>query len=216
MSTYGFYSVFIDTENLTATIDVGRWPDVAEGDPEGVRTLMVKLDYLDEDSVLAMKMLADSVNWNGTEDGARYYESNGSAVRIYDAPSDSHTFNWQTKQWEDPRTLQDFREAQWATIKQARTNAEYVGFTWDGSTFDSDAISQNRITGAVTLAQMSPEFTIGWVLADNSVRTLNQMDMLQVGGALGQHVAAIFAKAAGLRAQIEAATTREAVELVVW
>ena len=131
-------------------------------------------------------------------------------------PSPAHVFNWQTKQREDPRTLQDFKEAQWALIKQARTSAEYAGFTWDGSTFDSDAISQNRITGAVTLAQMSPDFTIGWVLADNSVRTLNQMDMLQVGGALGQHVAVIFAKAAGLRAQIEAATTREAVESVVW
>lgn len=146
----------------------------------------------------------------------QFYIANDQPVALPVRPSESHTFNWQTKQWEDPRTLADLKEAQWFTIKQARTQAEYAGFTWDGSTFDSDAISQNRITGAVTLAQMSPDFTIGWVLADNSVRTLSQMDMLQVGGALGQHVAAIFAKAAGLRTQIEAATTREAVELVIW
>jgi hypothetical protein len=131
-------------------------------------------------------------------------------------PTPNHIFNWQTKQWEDPRTLADFKEAQWSTIKQARSAAEYAGFTWDGSTFDSDAISQNRITGAVALAQMSSTFSIGWVLADNTVRTLNQSDMLQVGAALGAHVAAQFAKGVLLREEIEAATTKEQVEAIVW
>jgi hypothetical protein len=172
---------------------------------------------LDENAPNAARMAFERHDWSGASQGAVYFERQGGGVELRPPqPTPNHTFNWQTKQWEDPRTLADFKEAQWSTIKQARTSAEYAGFTWDGSTFDSDAISQNRITGAVTLAQMSPEFTIGWVLANNSLRTLNQMDMLQVGGALGQHVAAIFAKAAGLRAQIEAATTREAVEAVVW
>ncbi|MDD2767072.1 MAG: DUF4376 domain-containing protein [Candidatus Moranbacteria bacterium] len=131
-------------------------------------------------------------------------------------PSTNHTFNYTTKQWEDPRTLQDLKDAQWTLIKQARSNAEYAGFTWDGSTFDSDAISQNRITGAVALAQMSDQFSIGWVLANNQVRTLNQTDMMQVGAALGQHVAAQFAKGVLLREQIEAAATKAEVEAVVW
>jgi hypothetical protein len=133
-----------------------------------------------------------------------------------DAPSLHHVFNYTTKQWEDPRTLQDLKDAKWATIKQARSASEYAGFTSDGSTFDSDAISQNRITGAVTLAQMSSTFSIDWVLADNTVRTLNQSDMLAVGAALGAHVAAIFAKGVLLREQIEAATTAEEVAGVVW
>jgi hypothetical protein len=133
-----------------------------------------------------------------------------------DAPSLHHVFNYTTKQWEDPRTLADLKSAQWVTIKRARSAAEYAGFTWDGSTFDSDAISQNRITGAVTLAQMSSTFSIDWVLADNTVRTLNQSDMLAVGAALGAHVAAIFAKGVLLREQIEAATTAEEVAGVVW
>jgi hypothetical protein len=131
-------------------------------------------------------------------------------------PTPNHIFNWQTKQWEDPRTLADFKEAQWSTIKQARSAAEYAGFTWDGSTFDSDAISQQRITGAVTLAQLSPGFTIDWTLADNSVRTLNQADMIAVGVALGQHVQTQFTKAQALRLQIETASTPEQVAAVVW
>lgn len=131
-------------------------------------------------------------------------------------PSFHHRFDYATKQWVDPRTLADFKAAQWEAIKLARTQAEYAGFTWDGSTFDSDATSQNRITGAVTLAQMSAAFTIDWTLKDNTTRTLDQAGMLQVGAALGMHVAAQFSRAQGLRAAIEAATTRADVEAVVW
>jgi hypothetical protein len=118
--------------------------------------------------------------------------------------------------WHDPRTLADHKAAQWELIKQARSAAEYAGFAWDRSVFDSDALSQNRITGAVTLAQLSPGFTIDWTLKDNSVRTLNQADMIAVGVALGQHVQAQFTKAQGLRVQIEAATSWEQVAAVAW
>lgn len=121
-----------------------------------------------------------------------------------------------TMQWIDTRTLQAIKTSQWETIKQARSAAEYAGFAWDGSTFDSDATSQNRITGAVTLAQMSAAFSVDWILADNTVRTLNQSDMLQVGAALGAHVAAQFSTGVARRAQIDAATTKEAVEAITW
>ena len=131
-------------------------------------------------------------------------------------PTQYHQWSGATASWVDPRTLQDHKDAKWFQIKQARTNAEYAGFTWDGSVFDSDATSQNRITGAVTLATLGSAFTIDWILADNTARTLTQMDMIQVGVALGQHVAAQFSKGALLREAIEVATTQAEVEAVVW
>ena len=145
-----------------------------------------------------------------------YLDGQGVFVSIPPRPTSDHLWNAATKQWEDTRTLQDLKDAQWTLIKQARTAAEYAGFTWDGSTFDSDAISQNRITGAVTLAQLSSAFTIDWTLATNQVRTLNQSEMLQVGAALGVHVQTQFAKGQSLRVQIDAATTQAEVEAVVW
>jgi hypothetical protein len=144
------------------------------------------------------------------------YHANSALHPMPMRPAPHCIFDFATKQWQDPRTLADLKAQQWALIKQARTQAEYSGFTWDGSTFDSDAISQNRITGAVALAQMSSTFSIGWVLADNTVRTLNQSDMLAVGAALGAHVAAVFAKGVLLREQIESATTVQQIEAVVW
>jgi hypothetical protein len=154
----------------------------------------------------------------GIFDGHKYFvdTQTNEAKLIPPSPTPHHVFKCTTKQWEDPRTLADLKAAQWAQVKQARSQAEYAGFTWDGSVFDSDAISQQRISGAVTLAQMSPDFVIDWTLADNRVRTLVRAEMVAVGIALGMHVQAQFSKAQGLRLQIEAASTPEQVAAVVW
>ena len=125
-------------------------------------------------------------------------------------------FEWQTRTWVDQRTLQEIKDAQWDLIKQSRANAEYAGFMWDGSKFDSDILSQQRITGAVSLAMLSSTFSIQWTLFDNTVRTLSASDMIGVGSALGTHVATQFAIGVTLRDQITAATSRAEVEAVVW
>lgn len=144
------------------------------------------------------------------------YVDGGSVVPMAPKPSSNHTFNYTTKQWEDPRTLDDLKGEKWRNIKFNRDGAEYGGFTWDGCVFDSDAISQQRIAGAVQLAQMNPAFTTVWTLADNTLRTLNAQDMFAVGLALGAHIAGVFAHAQVLRAQIEQATTPAEVDGIHW
>jgi len=138
--------------------------------------------------------------------GASYVEA-ASVVEIPVKPSAHHVFDWAAKTWVDPRSLQDLKDARWAEVRQERDSAEFGGFTWDGSRFDSDAISQQRITGAVTLAMMNSAFSIGWTLADNTVRTLNAADMIAVGVALGQHVNACHERARVLRGEIDGAET---------
>ena len=145
-----------------------------------------------------------------------HYVHEGLVLPIPTQPSPHHTFDYTTKQWVDPRTLDDHKVAKWAQIKRDRDEAEFGGFTWDGSPFDSDAISQSRIQGAVQLAAMAPGFTIDWTLANNSVRNLSAADLANVGAALGMHIAAQHAKARTLRSQIEAATTVAEVDAVTW
>ena len=142
--------------------------------------------------------------------------ASGMPVYIPAKPSPNHQFNYTTKQWEDPRTLADLKAEKWRNIKANRDAAEHGGFTWDGSVFDSDALSQQRITGAVTLAQMSPAFTTVWTLKDNSTRTLSAADMFAVGVALGVHVSAQFLQGQLLRAQIDEAATAQEVEAIHW
>ena len=144
------------------------------------------------------------------------YVEGGEVVQMPTKPSPNHTFNYTSKQWEDPRTLADLKAEKWRNIKANRDAAEHGGFTWDGSVFDSDALSQQRITGAVTLAQMSPAFTTVWTLANNSTRTLSAADMFAVGMALGTHVATQFLQGQLLREQIDDAATAQEVEAIHW
>jgi len=132
------------------------------------------------------------------------------------APSPYHWFNFTTQQWVDPRQLGDFKRIQWGQIKQQRAAAEGAGFECDGCRYDSDAVSQQRISGAVQLAMMSPTFSIGWTLEDDTTVTLDAAGMAAVGIALGVHVQTVFAKGQALRTAIDAATTREDVEAVTW
>ncbi|MBZ4211551.1 MAG: DUF4376 domain-containing protein [Rhodoferax sp.] len=142
--------------------------------------------------------------------GASYVEA-ASVVEIPVKPSVHHVFDWAAKTWVDPRSLQDLKDARWAEVRRERDSAEFGGFNWDGSRFDSDALSQQRITGAVTLAMMNSAFSIGWTLADNTVRTLNAADMIAVGVALGQHVNACHERARVLRGEIGGAEMAEMV-----
>lgn len=108
----------------------------------------------------------------------------------------------------------------WAEIKAQRDAHEFGGFVWDGSTFDSDPISQSRITGAVVMALLAAQagqpFAQDWTLADSQTRTLSGAEMMAVGIALGGHVGSVHASARTLRAAIEAATTPEELELLTW
>jgi hypothetical protein len=138
--------------------------------------------------------------------GASYVEA-GCVVEMPVKPSVHHVFDWTAKAWVDPRSLQDLKDARWAEVRRERDRAEFGGFSWDGSRFDSDALSQQRITGAVTLAMMNSAFLISWTLADNTVRTLTAADMIAVGVALGQHVNACQERARVLRREIDGAET---------
>lgn len=113
-------------------------------------------------------------------------------------------------------TLDRLKSLKWGEVKNCRSAAEYGGFTWDDSTFDSDALSQQKIIGASQMATLTPGFEIDWTLADNTVRTLNAAEMNAVGVALGQHVNAQYVKARALRQQIEDAATREEVAAIAW
>jgi hypothetical protein len=145
------------------------------------------------------------------------YVEDGVLVPMAPQPTNTHEFDWESKQWIDARSLEEIKSAKWRLVKQLRDDSEHGGFSIDGLTFDSNPISQAKIQGAVQLALLAPEsFTIDWTLANNSVATIDRKTLLAVGLALGQHVQQVHAHARDLRSQIEAAETVEQVEAVVW
>jgi len=172
--------------------------------------------HLPPDQLLYEVSMASSVNpaLHGFDRGTKSIYELGAPT------TEHHVFDYILKQWVDPRTLQDFKTAKWAEVKQHRDDTENGGFTWGGSTFDSTPISQSRIQGAAQLATLAKinnqPFSIEWTLADNSARTLNAQEMIAVGTAMGQHINACHTRARQLRSLIEAAQTKEEVEAIYW
>ena len=135
-------------------------------------------------------------------------------------PSLHHEWDCATMGWLDTRSLEQHKTTKWAEIKATREATEFSGFTWDSSEFDSDAISQARIQGAVILAMQAlaaeVPFAIDWTLKDNSVRSLTGMQVVAVGQALATHVGTQHEIARALRTAIESAVTQAEVETITW
>ena len=143
-----------------------------------------------------------------------HYVDNGALVEKPEQPSPEHTFDYAIKQW--MYDLTRHRDEKWQEIKLARDAEEFSTFEWNAHAFDCDEVSQRRIQGAVQLAALDDTTVMDWTLADNSVQTFNATELQQIGQALAAHVNACHVKARGLRAQIDAATTKAELDAIIW
>lgn len=133
----------------------------------------------------------------------------GRWVDLPKRPSIHHAFDYTTKQWIDPRTLDDIKSQKWAEIKSERDRLEFGGFTFDGNTYDSDQVSQGRIMGA---AAAGVDQT--WTLADNTTVELSASQLQQLYAALQAHIASVHERGRIARQLIFDAETKEQVEAV--
>ncbi len=148
-----------------------------------------------------------------------YFDEEGNlATNKPKKPSKYH--RWINRSWQDTRTIQDLKQTKWQEIKSQRSSIESEGFSCYNKVFDSDAISQSRIQGAVQLAQLAistnQPFLITWTLQDNSTIDLDANQMIEVGIALGLHITNTHTRARELRALIEQANSKEELDLISW
>lgn len=136
-----------------------------------------------------------------------YYENGW--VNMPDQPSQNHIFNYETRQWFDPRGVEQIKEQKWSEIKSQRDLLEFGGFEFEGNIYDSDRVSQGRIMGAA-LAEVDQV----WTLADNRTITLSSSKLLELYKALQQHVATAHERGRIARQAIEAATSKEELDLI--
>lgn len=122
-------------------------------------------------------------------------------------PSPYHIFNYDLKDWIDPRTLDEIKAQKWAEIKVMRDQLEFGGFEFDGGIYDSDQVSQGRIMGAAVAG-----IDQVWTLADNSTVELTAMQLQQLYAALQVHIASAHERGRIARQLIYEAETKEQVE----
>lgn len=122
-------------------------------------------------------------------------------------PTPYHIFNYDLKDWIDPRTLDEIKAQKWAEIKSGRDSLEFGGFEFEGGVYDSDQVSQGRIMGAAAagLDQI-------WTLADNTTVNLTASQLQQLYAALQAHIASVHERGRIARQLIFDAETKEQVE----
>lgn len=130
-------------------------------------------------------------------------------VSIGEPPSSHHYFDYEIKQWVDPRTLDDIKAQKWDEIKSQRDQLEFGGFEFDGRNYDSDQVSQGRILGAA-LAGVAQT----WTLADNTTVELIALQLQQLYAALQTHIAGAHERGRIARQLIFEAETKEQVESI--
>ncbi|WP_010115301.1 MULTISPECIES: DUF4376 domain-containing protein [unclassified Acinetobacter] len=130
-------------------------------------------------------------------------------VEIPAQPSPFHTFDYNTKQWIDPRSLDETKAQKWAEIKSQRDQIEFDGFEFEGNIYDSNQVSQGRILGA---ASTGVDQT--WTLADNTTVNLTASQLQQLYVALQAHIAGVHERGRIARQLIFDAETKEQVESI--
>lgn len=137
-----------------------------------------------------------------------YYTERG-WVCIPPSPGGGFIFDYTTKQWIDPRTLDEIKTQKWAEIKAERDQLEFGGFEFDSNIYDSDQVSQGRIMGAAVAGVDQV-----WTLADNTTVELSASQLQQLYQALQLHIAEVHARGRAARQAIYEADTREKVDAV--
>ena len=130
-------------------------------------------------------------------------------IALSDAPSPQHVFDYEIKQWIDPRTLDEIKAQKWVEIKSQRDRLEFGGFEFEGNIYDSDQVSQGRIMGAA-----SAGIDQTWTLADNTTVNLTAAQLKQLYLALQSHIASVHERGRIARQLIFDAETKEEVEAI--
>lgn len=90
-------------------------------------------------------------------------------------PSQHHVFDYEQKQWYDPRSIEQLRDAKWKEIKQQRDLLRYAPIEFEGHFYQADPISASILMGAA-LAKLPRVFTT----ADNQDIALSPEQLMQI------------------------------------
>src|SRR5690606_13471226 len=118
-----------------------------------------------------------------------------------------HIFNYDLKDWIDPRTLDEIKAHKWAEIKSRSDSLEFGGFEFEDGIYDSDQVSQSRIMGAAVAGVDQV-----WTLKDNTTVNLTASQLQQLYAALQAHIASVHERGRIARQLIFEAETKEQVE----
>lgn len=173
--------------------DNGRIISIISGIPEILELNKISDKYIDVDDLPNLDQY-----WGGSE-----------WVDMPPQPSPHHVFDYDLKDWADPRTLDEIKAQKWDEIKSVRDQLEFGGFEFEDGIYDSDQVSQGRIMGAAVA-----DVDQVWTLADNTTIDLSATQLQQLYAALQAHISSVHERGRAAREAIMSAITKDDVDAV--
>ena len=153
--------------------------------------------------------------------GVHYINDAGEVVELPPKLDLVHTFNYDTKQWEDTRGLDKAKTDRKSYVTAQRLLANRTSFTYGGKEIAVDRISRGDIDAIQSYVTMSGEFPAGWPNAwkamDNTyigITTIAEWQSFFT--AMVNQGTINFNHSQSLKAAIESATTVAEVEAIEW
>lgn len=116
------------------------------------------------------------------------------------------------------RTFEKYRNAVIKEVKGRREKNARAPVSYDGSEFDADGESQQKIQGAIQRAKryntQSNTWQTKWKLADNTFRTVTQSDLEAVFDLIAAQVEAAYNREAELVQEIGSASTIDELKAI--
>ena len=137
------------------------------------------------------------------------YVDKGEWYAVEGKPSENHIYDYDLKDWIDPRNLDEIKAQKWDEIKSRRDTLEFGGFEYAGNIYDSDQVSQGRIMGAA-IAGLDQT----WTLANNTTVRLTGDELKELYAALQAYIADIHERGRIARFNIDVALTPQDIEAV--
>lgn len=95
----------------------------------------------------------------GSADDSQFYVGGGEFVAMPERPSAHHVFDWDAKEWVDPRPVEFFKNAKRQEIERERVRRTAAPVEYDGKTLDADKTAQSNI--ANKLLEIDGRLAIG-------------------------------------------------------
>ena len=147
----------------------------------------------------------------GTDPSVSYYDVQaGSVARIPESPSQSHLFDYATKEWVDSRALSDLQESARAEINAWRDQQEAMGVLFEhaGRLWDCNAAAKDKLQATADMQDVPPGFF--WTDASTPVNEDVPMGIADVRALNEAHKVAYFQR--GLQIHVRQREMKAALE----
>lgn len=114
-------------------------------------------------------------------------------------------------------TLEEMKAEKIAVFKAQRNAEEIAPIEWNGNLYDYDADSRDRMSiKRRNIEDNGGTGTVKWTLADNTYAVIGLADFIGINNAASDRSEALHYKYNVLKAQAEAATTKEQLAAIEW